>query len=885
MNEYTSFPPQQLSFSSKGKAWRRQHLDWADTKSFFNYGSVRNSSIHKKINYDLVSGKIHMEDIAKILNPEGFQADFIPEKIQHYAIINSKLNVLRGEEAKRLFDYRVIITNPTSISEIEAKKKDEVFEAVMNLIREQNQDLQAQIQAEQQQQQFAQQQQMQQQQLAEQGQQIPQEEGIPAIQQQAPQEQEQMQPQQMPQSQPTEAEQKFNQKLERINQYYTYEYQDIREMRANAILHHYIKEYNMGNMFNQGFMDAMICGEEIYQCEIIGGEPTIKRINPLKLSIFRSGYSNNIEDADVVIMEDYWSLGRVYDTFYDSLTEKDRKYLEKYSNTGEIATTDSMQNIDERAGLVRKTMISDVIVNDDFYFNPFSDNTELSSLSPFDGEGNVRVLRMYWKSRRKIKKVTSFDPITGEEVSTFYGEDYHADESKGETEETFWINQAWEGTKIGKEVYINIRPCPVQYNRITNPSRCHFGIVGSVYTLNEGRPFSLVDMMKPYAYLYDIIHNRMEKFISRDWGFLVNIDFAKMPRGWTFDKYMYYAKNLGVLVQDSFNEGNIGAATGKLAGALNNNTNGGFNASSYEAVKGYMEYLEYISNKLGEIVGISKQREGQISNRETVGGVERSTLQSSYITEYLFTIHDDVKKRALECFLETAKIAMKGKSKKFQYITDDFASKLVEIDGDEFAESDYGLVVDSSETSQKLAQNLEMLAQAALQNQVLSFSTIMKLYGSSSLAEKQRMVERDEQERLAQAQQAQQEQVQAQQEATQAQMQIAQQQLQQQDIINQRDNDTKIQVAQIQAQSKIQATAMQIDGSDDGGEEMQLRLAELDEQKRQFDIKARQTDQKLSDAKLNNEQNLRFNERKLNQDRVLKEKQIGVQRMAKKTNK
>ena len=257
-----------------------------------------------------------------------------------------------------------------------------------------------------------------------------------------------------------------------------------------------------------------------------------------------------------------------------------------------------------------------------------------------------------------------------------------------------------------------------------------------------------------------------------------------------------------------------------------------------------MEYLEYISNKLGEIVGISKQREGQISNRETVGGVERSTLQSSYITEYLFTIHDDVKKRALECFLETAKIAMKGKSKKFQYITDDFASKLVEIDGDEFAESDYGLVVDSSETSQKLAQNLEMLAQAALQNQVLSFSTIMKLYGSSSLAEKQRMVERDEQEKIAQAQQAQQEQVQAQQEATQAQMQIAQQQLQQQDIINQRDNDTKIQVAQIQAQSKIQATAMQIDSSDDGGEEMQLRLAELDEQKRQFDIKARQNDKK-----------------------------------------
>jgi hypothetical protein len=77
--------------------------------------------------------------------------------------------------------------------------------------------------------------------------------------------------------------------------------------------------------------------------------------------------------------------------------------------------------------------------------------------------------------------------------------------------------------------------------------------------------------------------------------------------------------------------------------------------------------------EMADVAGISKQREGQISNRETVGGVERATLQSSHITEWLFSIHDDVKKRALECFLETAKIAMKGRTKKFNYILPDNA--------------------------------------------------------------------------------------------------------------------------------------------------------------------------------------------------------------------
>lgn len=78
--------------------------------------------------------------------------------------------------------------------------------------------------------------------------------------------------------------------------------------------------------------------------------------------------------------------------------------------------------------------------------------------------------------------------------------------------------------------------------------------------------------------------------------------------------------------------------------------------------------------------------------------------------------------------------------------------KVIDIDGDEFAESDYGLVVDTSTRTQDLNSKLDALAHAALQNQTLSFSTIMKLYGSSSIAEKQRFVEKDEQAMMKRAQ-------------------------------------------------------------------------------------------------------------------------------------
>lgn len=731
-----NLPQQQLPMSKKTRAWRKQHLDWADARTFFNYAPVRNSVIHKRINYDLFNGKLHMQDLEVVLNPEHLKEKTTPTDIQHYPIINSKLEVLRGEESKRVFDFRVVVTNPNSISEIEDNKKEAVLQQLQQLVADQSQ-----------------------------------------------------------------SDEEFEQKLEKMSDYFTYEWQDMREVRANCLINHYIKEYNMPLMFNQGFMDAAIVGEEIYQCDIRGGEPIIERVNPLKIRVFKSGYSNRIEDADIIIMEDYWSPGQIIDAYYDVLSKKDIAYIESAPDI--VPQADEMGHQDERAAFVNHHMIDDAIAGTDeygmgFYFDPFGlFSDDAGDLLPFDTNGNVRVLRMYWKSRRRIKKVKSYDPETGEEQFDFYPETHVIDEAMGEEEEIYYINEAWEGTKIGQEIYVNMRPRVIQYNRLTNPSRCHFGIVGSIYNINESKPYSLVDMMKPYNYLYDVIHDRLNKMMAKNWGKIITLDLAKVPKDWKIDKWMYFAKKNNIAVMDSFKEGNIGAATGKLAGALNNASSGVIDAELGNSIQMYINMLEFIKMEMSEVVGISKQREGQISNRETVGGVERATLQSSHITEWIFAIHEDVKKRALECFLETAKIALKGRNLKFPYLLSDGSQRIADIDGDEFAEADYGLVVDNSNGLQDLNQKLDTLAQAALQNQTVSFSTIMKLYGSSSIAEKQRLVENDEkkiQERAAQQAQAEQ---QAQQAELQAKMQLEQAKMEQEDKLNQRDNETKIIIANI----------------------------------------------------------------------------------------
>lgn len=781
------FPQQQLPMSKKNRVWRAAHLEWADSKTFFNYGPVRNSSIHKKINYDLFNGKLHMDDLVSIVNPEYLKEKDEPAPVQHYPIINSKLQVLRGEESKRLFDYRVVVTNPNSISEIEENKKRAVLQQLQQLIESQAQ-----------------------------------------------------------------SEEELNQKLEKMNDFFTYEWQDMREVRANNLLNHYVKEYNVPILFNTGFMDAAIVGEELYQIDIRGGEPVIERLNPIKVRVFKSGYSNRVEDADVIIIEDYWSPGKVIDTYYDVLSKKDIDYIESApDNTQSEYQVDELGRRDERNGFINAHMIDDTInfgEDEDgmpFYFDPFGLFTDTAGdLLPFDVHGNIRVLRMYWKSRRKIKKVKSYDPQTGEEIFNFYPETYILNEVLGEEEEIYYINEAWEGTKIGEEIYVNMRPRVIQYNRLSNPSRCHFGIIGSIYNINEGKPYSLVDMMKPYNYFYDVVHDRLNKLMAKNWGKLVRLDLAQVPKDWEIDKWLFFAKKNNLAIYDSFNEG-TGLATGKFYGGMNNANSGVIDAELGNSIQMHINVLEFLKLSMAEVVGITKQREGQISNRETVGGVERATLQSSHITEWIFTIHEDVKRRVLECFLETAKIALKGRNIKFSYILSDGSQRIAEIDGDQFAESDYGLIVDNGNGVQDLNQKLEGLAQAALQNQLVSFSTVMKLYNSSSLIEKQRMIERDERQKQEQQAQQMQAEQQAQQQQLETKMQLEQVKMEQEDKLNMRDNETKLLIANIQHTSE--------DGVKEP-EYSQEAKDKLEESIRQFNEKLSLDKQRLDWEKTKNKQ-------------------------------
>ena len=65
--------------------------------------------------------------------------------------------------------------------------------------------------------------------------------------------------------------------------------------------------------------------------------------------------------------------------------------------------------------------------------------------------------------------------------------------------------------------------------------------------------------------------------------------------------WLHYLVTHGIAVEDSFKEGDYGASTGKLAGGLNNASSGVIDASLGNEITQYINLLEWISNKTGEL--------------------------------------------------------------------------------------------------------------------------------------------------------------------------------------------------------------------------------------------------------------------------------------------
>ena len=665
MIEFNTFPAQKKAHKLKTEPWRKSCMDGAESVAIFNDPMIRRSRSNKRINYDLYSNILHQDDIDRMCNPFKLKDSSTPAKMQNYPLANPKIDLLVGEEERRIFDWSCKVINEDAISSKEEGMAAQAKQYVIDILTRNIQD-------------------------------------------------------------PEEVQRKIAESKRKL----IYEYQDVRELRATRVLKHLWEKNRLDRQFNKGFKDALLVAEEIYDWDIIGNEPVCRKLNPNQVFTARSGNSPYIEDADIIVIEDYFSPGQIVDMYYDYLTPANIDTIERYfaDNLGTEFASSS----------VHDPLTLKFEVAEDFQ-QMLKYGDSVSGYSPtIDTDGNIRVVKARWASFRKMKEVTFFNSL-GEEVSDLFDENYRIDKTKGETENIIWIKEWWEGTKIGgyqseQAIYIKMQPRPVQFKSMDNLSKCYPGVVGTIYNTNDNYAMSLMDRMKPYQYLYNVIMVNLELLIATNWGNIIKIPMHEMPDGWDVEMWLHYAKTMKAVPYDSFKEGKKGQATGKLAGNMNTSESV-IKAEHGNTIQMYVTFLQFLSSQMDIISGITPQRQGAISNRETLGGVERSVTQSSMTTEYWFAEHDFLKKRVLETGLETAKQAWKNKkSKKIQYVLDDLTTALFDLDVQDFIEQDYDLKVTNSYNDKAAIEKVKASAELGLQSGVISISQLLDLNTMDSVS-------------------------------------------------------------------------------------------------------------------------------------------------------
>lgn len=676
-------------------------------------------------------------------------------------------------------------------------------------------------------------------------------------------------------------EKKLQKEVEQFAKWSKYSYKDTREKMANQVIQYLTNKLNLNEKFSRGFEDLTIAAEEIYVIDIIGNEPVVRKGDPANFFTLRGGNSYKIEDNEVIVEDGFLPPGEVVDRYYEDLKPEQIRQLEEgYS-----------YHTKARKSLFRNQLENDPI--------DFSDLVEQEGIGTFlesnqkgasifggwyDKEGNVRVTRVVWRGFVKVGILEYFDE-NDQFQRDIVPEHYEPDSERGEKVEWQWITEWYEGTRVGKDIYLRCQPREVQMRRMDNISASHPGIVGTSFNVDGYQARSLVDLCKEYQYLYNVIMYRTEIGIAKYLGKVGKINSAMIPKGWDMSKFLSYLYNMNLMIEDPFNEGNKGAAMGKLSGQSTPQGSTTAEIGDAEFITRHLEILSFIENRISEITGITPQRKGAIDNRETAQGVERSVTQSSHITEKWFSVHDDTKIRVLECMLETAKTAWDEKSFVRSFVLNDGTEAMLDFDSEVFNETDYSGYLSSDRQDTNILERMKATSETLIQSGA-PMSMVTELMKAKDVVTLQNKIEEIEDEMAEKQQQAQE--MEAQQEQEKQELEMMKLDMEQQDKELDReieqykidqDNRTRLAVAQIQAYRFQDDWDKKDTGQPDPSE---IARTAIDEKKLRTEAYNKQQERSLKEKEQKEKadlerRKLKLDEKKSEIDKMIEEKKLKLQ--------
>jgi hypothetical protein len=770
------FPDQFKTEKEKqDESWVKNTMDYFANKSYAEYMKSRDTFVK---NYDLVKGILRMEDFYQEPDVKSFtemlQADLgLPSYVKHYSIVTTPINNLVGEISKRPDTFRVKAFDDDSQAEELQFKTDVLQEFIISQARQKILEK-----------------------LAMQGQEI-------------------------------DEEQLEQITMEQVKDQLD-SYTSVAEKWANHILTCQKAEFNLKEKSEDAFRDLLISAREFYHIYEDNSKLgfNIEVANPKNTWFLTTPDRKWISDptgrnqgayaaGTVQVME----LSEIIESIPD-LTKEEidhlRSSLQDYglinvreSNLGNPNAADGIDSIqyDTFDPLVLQTRMmieSEMKENNDGLKDFLGLTTNVSTF----GYKYV-VVRAYWISKRKIGKLTYLDEM-GNEQSVLVDENYKANTIPTQISlEWGWINQWYQGTKIGPDIY-HIKPL-----KILN----YCPIIGTTFEVKNTEAKSLVDLMKPFQVLYNICMNQLYKLLEKEIGNVASVNIRRVPRlkdgddQDALDVWEMEARERGIIFDDDSPE-NTKAAVSNTTIARN------IDLTRTGEIQSRYNLALQLKSECWELIGISRQRLGTVQASESATGVNTAVSQSYAQTEPLFIAHEYVLGQLYQAIVDAAQYIESAKPMStLSYITSEGESAFIQVNGNDLKLRDLKVFITNRPEDTQMFNELRQLSQAVLQNGGTLYDVI-ELYSTKSMREMKKTFKnlKDRQQQMQDQQmQMQQQQLEQQQQIAGAQLQAQQQQAQEalanENYQKELDRINKKEIALINAAAKGDSATADVDQS------------------------------------------------------------------------
>lgn len=756
------FPDQFRTEKQKqDESWIKNTMDYFSNRAYAEYIKNRESFVK---NYDLVKGILRREDFYEEPEVKSFTDILtrdldLPSYVKHYSIITTPVNELIGEMSKRPDTYRVKAFDDDSKSEELQFKTDILQEYIISQAKQKILEK-----------------------AAMQGVEIPEEE--------------------LQQMTMEEVKDEID------------SYTSMAEKWGNHILTCQKVDFGMKEKSEEVFRDLCISSREFWHVYEDNSKLgfNVDAENPKNVWFLTTPDKKYVSDptgraqgayaaGTVHVME----LSEIIESVPD-LTKEEidhlRSSLEDYglinareSNLGNSNITPGIDSItyDTYDPLVMQTRM---IIESEMKENSDSLKDFLGLTSNVSSFGyKYVVVKAYWISKKKIGKLVYEDEL-GNIQSMLVDENYKSGTIPTQISLDWgWINQWYQGTKIGPDIY-HMKP----FNLLT-----YCPIIGTTYEVKNTESRSLVDMMKPFQVIYNVCMNQLFALLKKEIGNVASVNVRRIPRVKdgdeqdALDVWEMEARERGVMFDDDSPE-NTKAPVSNTSIAKN------VDLTRTNEIQSRYNLAVQMKNECWELIGMSKQRLGSISASETATATNTAVQQSYSQTEPLFVAHEYVIGQLYQAIIDAALYVESNKEQStLSYITSEGESAFVQVNGSDLRFRDLKVFPTNRPEDTQMFNELRQLAQAVIQNGGTLYDVI-ELYSTKSMRQMKKTF-KDLRDRLfaqqEQAQQLEQQKLEQQQQIAQAQMEEARVE-KEQDRINENyqkelDRINKKEIAIIQA--------------------------------------------------------------------------------------